>query len=353
MALAFGSARELLPAGSETSAREAWLELRRRGVTASEIASVLGISAQPSRFALWWQKKGVLDDEYDNTRMALGRFLEPFICDQFALSCPEYTVLRCGLSASAQRPWQLATFDRVAVPAGHDEHQHVVPAEAKTWSYVDDQWGPDGSDIIPLHYRCQVMWQMDVLGADYGYVICLFLLTQEIRTYCIAYDADDAEVMRSAAQEFLLSLERNIEPDIDGSASTAHALKSIYSDLDEDDAQLPRSLVIRYRSALRRYDAARSRKELLTNQMRAALGRSRRGVDARTGERVVTRSIYQRKAYTVERATVDQLTPVRPRKAAQAMLHTETNEQAAKVKAEAMRDTEPKAITETRDPATS
>jgi hypothetical protein len=36
--------------------------------------------------------------------------------------------------------------------------------EVKT-SPFGDEWGPSGAeDGVPIHYRCQVMWQMDVLG---------------------------------------------------------------------------------------------------------------------------------------------------------------------------------------------
>jgi len=315
-----GHAVELLPPGADKNNQSKWLDVRRKGVTASEIASIMGLSDKPSKFTLWWQKQGFLESE-SNTRMAFGHFCEPFICQQFAETHPEYLVLQVGLAAHSERLWQMATCDRIAVsPDAALNHvlTNPVPVEAKTSATFQD-WGPEGTDIIPVNYRCQLMWQMDVLGASYGYLSCLFLMTQEIRTYVVPYDSEDAVVMRAAAAVFRQSLDQGDEPPIDGSDSTTWALKSVYGDLEDVEQPLPRSLVNRYRSAVRRYDEADKRKKLVSNQIRAALGNARRGVDIRTGERIVSRTRYARKAYTVKETTIDQLTPVRAKSATAAI----------------------------------
>jgi putative phage-type endonuclease len=310
-----GHGIELLLPGAEADDRERWLETRARGVTASEIGVIMGLSSYQSAFSLYWEKKGMIPPEPDNPRMALGRYLEGFVCDQFAERYPDYELIRLGLTCSSERMWQMATCDRIAVPRGSDYGSMIamypVPVEAKT-SGTFDGWGPEGSDQVPLAYRCQVLWQMDVLGADHGYVVCLFLLTQEIRVYEIARDDDDIAVLRHAAQEFLHRLDTGDHPPIDGSAATRRALQHLYPLDDEMPAvQIPRMLVRRYESAVRNYREAQERKNIADNLMREALGEAKQGVDVRSGEKIVSRSVYNVNGHYRKATTVDRLTPSR------------------------------------------
>src|SRR6185312_4166755 len=71
------TAVELLPPGTGPH-DERWHELRRAGVTASEIAVVMGLSKLNSPFNLYWSKVNGWATE-DNEIMAAGRHLEPTI----------------------------------------------------------------------------------------------------------------------------------------------------------------------------------------------------------------------------------------------------------------------------------
>ncbi|MBO0875327.1 MAG: YqaJ viral recombinase family protein [Pseudonocardia sp.] len=56
-----------------------WFAARRQGVTASEIAAILGLSPWDSAFAIYHRKMGVLDNQPDSDVLSLGRRLEPWI----------------------------------------------------------------------------------------------------------------------------------------------------------------------------------------------------------------------------------------------------------------------------------
>jgi putative phage-type endonuclease len=297
----------MLP-GADVARREEWLAARRAGITASEIGVILGYSSYTSPFSLYWEKKGLLDDASPDTRMALGTYLEPFICDQFAERYPEYAVVQVGLSCRRDRMWQMATFDRVAIPADPASDPLLsdpVPVEAKTYSTYEG-WGPEGSLTVPPAYWCQVQWQMDVLGASYGYLVCLFLLNQEIRVYELPRDDEDLEAMRSAALEFRRLLADDEYPPIDGSASTAATLRGLYDRSDAGEATLGPALVRSYYAAQRNYRLADRRKKLIDNRVRAALGEARFGRDRR-GRKVVTRSSYKVGSHMVNAFAVDKL----------------------------------------------
>ena len=103
----------LIPARSEAE----WLEARRQGVTASEIAAVMGLSpaSQDGPYALYHRKTGTLPPIEDNDAMERGRVLEPYIAEKFAQRRPELVVDGDGrqLYAHPDRPWQMATPDRL------------------------------------------------------------------------------------------------------------------------------------------------------------------------------------------------------------------------------------------------
>ncbi len=76
-----------------TGPREEWLAARQRGVTATDIPAVLGISPWSSPFSLYWRKAGVLNgDDGDTDAMRWGRRLEQPIADEFADRHPEFDV---------------------------------------------------------------------------------------------------------------------------------------------------------------------------------------------------------------------------------------------------------------------
>lgn len=259
-----GTARELLR--YDDARTPAWYEARRAGITASEISTILGLNKWDSALALYFRKRGELDEDDDNYRMALGRELEAY-----ALRC--FTDLtgieldRCGLVASIDRPWQLATPDAVC---GH------LPVEAKT-AVSDEFWGPSGSSVIPLYYRCQLMWQMDTLGADHGYLVVIFLRTGEPRWYRVDWDADDVGVMREAGLEFLRRIAEDDMPDADGSDASTQALRRRFQVAEgEPDAACSRELRLAYATAIRFRAAGDERHKQVTNRIRQAMGNSAR-----------------------------------------------------------------------------
>src|SRR5258706_13059396 len=97
----------------------AWHAARRKGITASEIPVLMGLSPWSSPYALYHRKTGDLPEQEDTTALSLGRYLEQWVADAFAGRHPEFGVGGDGrtLVARLDRPWQLATPDRVVYDA--------------------------------------------------------------------------------------------------------------------------------------------------------------------------------------------------------------------------------------------
>jgi putative phage-type endonuclease len=241
------SARLVLPG---TASEAEWLAARRQGITASEIAIVMGLSPYSSPFALYHRKTGDLPEQADSTAMALGRHLEQFVAEAFTERMPEFYRDGTGreLFAHPDRPWQLATPDRLLYDMEPDEHDGrgwsrapLAVLETKTDAGYDG-WGDDGTDVIPVHYRCQVLWQMDVLGVGTGYVACLFLHSRTLRVYELTIDSRariDLDLMRDEAQRFLFAIEAGCPPPVDWRPATGDALRKLHPLVKDEDAVIP------------------------------------------------------------------------------------------------------------------
>jgi putative phage-type endonuclease len=297
-------------------------------VTATEVAAVLGISPWDSAFNLYWRKRGEIPETGDDDRLSLGRHLEPWIADRWAAAHPQYRLQMGGLYASAARPWQLATPDRLLIPAGEASAGPVAVLEIKT-SGSYDGWGVDGSDEIPPHYRAQVLWQADVLGLTggdaCGFVCCLFLSSRQIRTYRIAYDTADVAFMRGQAEEFLDRLRGGVPPDIDAHTATAAALRQLHPKVEDTTVEVDEDLAYTYRSAGEAVRDALTDKALVEAQLRAAMGNAKTAIDP-AGAVVASRSVYSQTRIDRSRlcarwpqaftdcqttSTVDKITPAR------------------------------------------
>jgi len=333
---------ELLPAAEATPDNPAWHELRRAGVTASEIAAVLGISPWDSPVSLYWRKVHGWTVE-DTEEMATGRRLEAVVADWWADTQGAHeslAVVRAGLYASIARPWQLATPDRLIHAAcdccggagggcgcgsgygtslcadcratGLGSPPHAV-LECK-WTGTWLGWGEEGTDDIPVHYRAQVLWQCDVLDVDEWHLAVLG--PSGFRAYQGRRDERDIQIMRAAGADMVRRIADGDPPDVDSHPATVAALKQLHPSVEDYDVEVSVELAEGYRRAR----ALRARIDAAVNgyeaRIRAAIGSGRRAMC--NGRLVASRSVYDQSGDMAEldsldtdRPTVDRLNPGR------------------------------------------
>lgn len=258
-----------------------WHAARRNGIGASEISAVVGLNPWTSAFQLWHVKKGNLPEpDGSNPLFYWGHALEPLVAYKFAmdhiLSGDILNVSSIGTHRHDEREWQLANLDRrVNLKDGT-----FVPLEVKTTKYPDN-WGPSGSDQIPVHVRCQVMQQMDVFGAPYAWVAVL-IGGSDYREYRIDFDESDAAALREAGAAFWASLQTDDEPPIDASWSTYEAVRELHPDIDGEDIELDQQMWNEY--AVTKAEADRWEREhrQAKSKVLAAMGTARRALVADT-----------------------------------------------------------------------
>lgn len=312
-----------------TASEADWHAARRNGISASEIAPLMGLSGWTSPYALYHRKLGNLPEQESDLSMRVGVHMESFVADECQDRNPDLTITGTGreLYAHPERPWQMATPDRmvwefyeaaVGPSYGVTEMERLLAVlECKTDSSYDG-WGEDGSDEIPVKYRCQVLWQCDVLGVDAWFLACLFMHSRKLRIYHGTIDDQaqaDLELMRDEAAKFLVRLQGHVEPDVDWRPSTSDALKALHPSVVDIDVPVKRKPVIMYRAAIRAYKEAERRKQAAENVMRQLIGDGHRAVDWITGEVVARRDVYDLPEKTITRkaSTVNRLVHVPPK----------------------------------------
>ncbi|MEW2474641.1 YqaJ viral recombinase family protein [Micromonospora gifhornensis] len=344
------SAVELLPADQARPGNPEWHKLRREGISASEIAAVLGLSPWDSPFSLYWRKVNGWDTP-DNEYMSNGRRVEPVVAEWWADENDPHenlAVVRAGLYAHPERPWQLATPDRLIYQAcpGCDGSGIILdPAigEGMCWDCRDrddtplavleckwtgswDGWGDPGTDDIPVYYRAQLLWQIDVLGVDEGHLAMLG--PGGFRAYGpIRRDEKDLTVMREAARRLLARIDAGDPPDVDEHSATLATVKRLHPDLVDDEAEISAATAAGYRRARALKKAAERLCASFEARLRTEMGAAR--VAVHDGVKVASRSIYDTTRIDTTRlradhpevaeayaatSTTDRLTPARAKK---------------------------------------
>jgi putative phage-type endonuclease len=267
--------------GSFTPGTPEWNEARKGlCITATEIAAVVGLSPWMSRFTLWHKKAGLPTAPFEPTpEMKWGSRFEDDVAEEFAERHPEHPLLHTGTWRHRDRDWQRATPDRLW-------GNRLV--EIKTAANAEG-WGPSGSDIFPVHYRCQITWQQDTLGLHEPAHLAVLILPYDYREYVIEYDPDDARILRDAAERFLDDVRRGNRPPIDGATDTYQTIRAQADGLEDRDVEIPAELVARWDNAYQALAKASADLTQVRGEVLDLLGNAKRAVCE--GRRIAYRTV--------------------------------------------------------------
>lgn len=250
-----------------------WHAARANGLGGSEIAPVLGLSPWESRFSLWHRKAGAVGPVEESPEMEWGKRLEPVILQKYRDNHPELDFrMRNGTFVNDDRPYQIANPDLLAV-------EKVVEAK---YSMFGDGWGEPGTDEVPVYYRTQVLWYLDVLGiptAD----LCVLIGGCDYREYTLTYDETEALELRAAAEEFLHTIEVGERPNIDEHSATYQVIREMHPLIDEADVDLPDPLAELYIASRVGLALATDAEQQARSLIADAMGNAKRAIwDGRT-----------------------------------------------------------------------
>ena len=210
-----------------------WLEMRMKGIGGSDAAIVCGLNKWKSPHALWLEKTGQVEPEdlSDNEYVYWGHKLEQLVADRFC-ELTGKKVRKCGLMQSIEHSFMLASVDRLVVGEN-------AGLECKTANgFSGKQWE---ADEIPDAYYIQALHYMAVTGFDKWYIAVLIGGNRFVWKEIPRNDEEIAALIE-AEKDFWATIENNIEPPVDGTASCSESLLKKYPGGKKEPVQLPETV---------------------------------------------------------------------------------------------------------------
>ena len=206
--------------------REEWLADRVRGIGASESAALFGLSPYLSPFALWAEKTGMVPREDSHAEvLRWGLLLEAPIARAYADDTRrEIWEPPTPWCVAVDRDLEVlrATPDRWILQADGRDSPGVLEIK-NVDSSKSDLW----SEMPPIHVQIQVQHQLAVTGFGWGAVAAL-IGGNRMRTWDVERNEDFIAELRAKVAEFWSMVASKQAPTVDGSESTAKALKALH-----------------------------------------------------------------------------------------------------------------------------
>ena len=157
-----------------------WLEWRKQGITATEVASIMYPSKWGSPLSIYTDKLGLTQKSQDDSEgfMEWGHRIEDLLVSKFMEQHKDFR--KCTQGRLYQRDWAKCSLDAQAF----DELGNPVIIECKTGQH-EEKWDP-----IPERYYAQVQWQMYVTGIRKAYFSVLIqghIWFERVVDYCPEY----------------------------------------------------------------------------------------------------------------------------------------------------------------------
>lgn len=254
---------------------EMWLERRKHGLGASDVAAIAGLHKFASPSDVYMEKVGLVESVPDNDFMWWGREEEPLIIKKFSLETGKQ-VFRCATRnfVHPEYPWAMATPDGLMVNevAGF-EAKEAGPSQAK-------RWGEEWTDEAPEEYICQCQWGMFVTGASKWYLVVK--INRKLQKYVIQRDDDLINGLFERAKWFWEEhIQKEVIPPPDGSEAYSKLIGSIYHEeskemlpYDAETYEIAESL----REHHRCMEVLKSQIDMEENQLKTKIGTSH-GID--------------------------------------------------------------------------
>ena len=253
------------------------LDLRIGGITGTDIAAICGVHPYKSAIDVYCEKLGLTEPKRETAAMRLGTRMEAIVAEEYEKETGLH-LQKVATLIHHENEWLRGSPDRITV-----EGRKVV--ELKTAGFHQkENWGPPGTDVVPVHYLLQCAWYLALLG----YSECDLALmplggwTPEegadklVYIYPIARDMALEQTLLAKGKFFWEEhIKKETPPALDGSDSSTEYLKKRYS--QTEDIMLPSTfeteeLYRLYGEAHQRLSAAEVEASTYANRIKNIIG---------------------------------------------------------------------------------
>jgi putative phage-type endonuclease len=278
--------------------RAGWLKARDSGIGASEAAIIFGVNPWESPFSLYQRKRGEIEGQPDNERMAWGRKLEHIVGETFAEETGREVwkhPLGAHLLRSRACPWLLAT------PDYEQQNPRLATAGLLECKTTGERFAEDWSEEAPLYYQIQVQQQLFVTGRLYASIACLIGGQKFIFTHVVRNEAF-LKTLVARTKKFWQMVQDGTPPPLDASESTIATLKKMRE--DGRVITLPKEVLVwhdRLVLATEQRKKSEEEEKMCKNQIASMLGTATRGLlpEGKGLYKFETKKGYDVKAHSV------------------------------------------------------
>lgn len=198
--------------------RQRWLQERRSGLGGSDAAAILGLSPWGTPLTVWLDKRGESAPQPERDWQEWGNLLEELVARRYAMRTGRKLEDPARIFRHAEFPHVLGTPDRLVIG-------ERLGLEVKT-ARSGEEWGPDGTDEIPIHYAAQVAHYMEVMDFPRWDVAAL-IAGSDFRIYTLQRDREfGAALVRKMDEWWTAHMVNGERPPMDGSDGTRRWLSS-------------------------------------------------------------------------------------------------------------------------------
>jgi putative phage-type endonuclease len=250
------------------------LSERAQGITATDVAAIVGVHPYRSAVDVWADKTGTAQPFEGNDRTKWGNLLEPVLRSDYE----QRMGVRVEVHGTLQHddwPWMKATPDGL-VYLGNDTHPDrglEIKCHTIHLAYL---YGAPGSDEIPQYELCQVTWSMAVTELQRWDLVAF--IDGQPTDYVIERDQELVDMLHERAERFRRDyVLTNTPPPPDGSeAYTAwlnarHAADNALAAFVPADAEAMRS-VERLRELRDEIAALEAQEGIVVQALKARIG---------------------------------------------------------------------------------
>ena len=279
----------------EISSEDNFRESRRKGIGGTDISAIIGINPYKTAYEVYLEKvEGHEKDLSGNEAIKRGKIFEEPAAQLYELKTGKK--LYCtGTTSHKEYPFLIANPDRL-IP---EESRGI---EIKTVGrFSQQEWGQDGSQIIPEHYYMQIAHYMFVLDYQYWDVAALFN-DYELRVYSFERNLEIDKIILESGQAFWKNhVEAKNPPVMDfKNPYSKDFIKSLYKNVDQETVELGQSLIQEVEVMKKSKIVIKHWKEahdISESKILSAMGNSEIGIFS-NGDKFI-RKLIKRKGFTV------------------------------------------------------
>ncbi len=252
---------------------------RLGGITATDIAAIVGVHPHRSPLDVFLEKTGQAEPFVENVRSRWGEKLEPMIREDYEERHGVRVEVHGTLEHGAGKPWWMYTADGFVFPRGSRvaERGLEIKVHGRDAVYFGGlEYGAPGTDEVPPHELVQCSWGMG--GSGLGIWDLVAFLDGAPIEYVIDRDEDLIEILADAGERFLVDhIRTGVAPAPDGSKAWDGWLRRRWKEntlelISIDDQPEMLALIEQLRSARAAEAAAEALKETTTQKLKNAIG---------------------------------------------------------------------------------